>query len=239
MVFIYPRKVVIADPMEEFQSALAEALSPAFQVKCCITGSAALELVDSWAPELLILDLMLPGLDGVSLLRQLAQRERRPLVLVATALISPFVQSALEELGVQYAMLKPCPVQAVAARVQEMAGQLLPSPSVQMCYASAVLSELGLPNGRQGFQHLITGLPLLMRQRDQRLSKELYLTIARANNTSPKGVEKAIRDTIRAGWKSGNREIWQSYFPGCSRCPKNKEFLFRVTDLLMERQQCG
>ena len=51
--------------------------------------------------------------------------------------------------------------------------------------------------------------------------------------------EKAIRETVRRGWQEGNRREWNRCFPGIVRCPSNREFLFRIADLLRDRQLCG
>lgn len=227
------QKVLIVDPSEEFRSALTRALEPDFPVACCGRGDEALELIRMWKPRVIILELSLPGLDGISLLTQL---QGRHLVLVVTRLTESFVRAALENLDVRHVLRKPCPARNVAARVRELLEQESWTPEARE--AAALLSPLGLPSGRQGYQHLLAALPLLSRDRDQRMSKELYETIAAQSSTSSGGVEKAIRDTIRAGWAEGDREAWQRCFPGMTRCPRNKEFLFRMADLL-NRKLCG
>ena len=45
-----------------------------FEVLSCPSGQAALEQVEAFAPQLILLDVMLPQMDGVELLRQLAER---------------------------------------------------------------------------------------------------------------------------------------------------------------------
>ena len=235
---MHQRKAVIADPNEEFRAALAQALSSDFQVICLSDGAEALEAVREHTPEILILDLILENMDGLTLLNEIRQLPRQPKVLVISGFLSGFVHSALEQIGVTYAMFKSCPVQAAADMARQITAepaQQLPFPPEYMLLAGELLMELGLANGRQGYQHMLTGLPLLMLQRDRRLSKELYLEISLLCNSSPIRVEKAIRDTIRAGWNSRNHAVWSKYFPGAARCPKNKEFLFRLTDILMEQ----
>lgn len=229
-----PRKVVIADPSEEFREALALALSPDFRVHCCARGDAALKLLSAEMPDLLILDLALPGLEGISLLEQLPMR---PPVLVVTDLINPYIQSSLARLRVEYAIRKPCSIQSVARRAFDLVGSGKISRE-QICLQKALIG-LGIPNGRQGFQHLLTGLPLLAEQRNQQLSKELYTAIASLDRSTPAAVEKAIREVIRDGWNSGSHREWNRLFPTLARCPRNKEFLFRMADLFREQQLCG
>lgn len=228
------RDVLIADPSEEYREALASQLSAHFQVRCCGRGDTALAMAAEKMPDLLILDLELPGLDGISLLRSLS---RRPRVLVVSYLLNPFIQQLLQELDVEYAMQKPCPLHSVADRAFDlirMSGQFS-----QTAYLRRGLAMMGLPSGRRGFGHLITGLSMLAENRDQQLSKELYDAIARQDNSTPEAVEKAIRETVRRGWQEGDRREWNRCFPGIVRCPSNREFLFRIADLLRDRQLCG
>lgn len=229
-----PRTVLIVDHAEDFREALVPALTPGFRVRCCDRGDEALALLASEKPDLLILDLKLPGLEGISLLERLKDR---PPVLVVTALINPYVQGKLMELGVEYAILKPCPIQSVADRAFDLV-RAARSPRGPACLQTALI-RLGLPSGRQGFQHLLTGLPLLAACRDQRLSKELYTAIAQLDHSTPTAVEKAIREVVQVGWNNGDRREWDRWFPGLIRCPPNKAFLFRMADLLRERKLCG
>lgn len=221
-------KAMIVDPCKEFRTALARQLEPEFLVAVCSHGDEALALIRQEMPDVLILELSLPGLDGIGLLRQLAHRPQ--ILVVSDFLDTPFVRGSLLQLGIQYALRKPCPVHTVAERARDLMAMEHNLALSRSAYQ--LLDSLGLPCGRQGFQHLLTGLPILAADRDQRLEKELYRQIALQNRATPGSVEKAIRDTIRSGWESGNQEVWNRCFPGHTRCPRNKEFLFRLADLL-------
>lgn len=227
-------KVFIADPSEEFRQALADSLSAGFQVESCGDGVAALERIRQWEPDIVVSELLLENMDGIEMLQQLNRLPKPPRIMVITLMSSQFVQAALEKLQVQYAMIKPCRPDTAARRIQEIAHAI--TSESHNSQLATLLMELGLPNGRQGFGYLLTAIPLLMLQRDRRLSKELYEEVASAHNSTSIRVEKAIRDTLRSGWADGSQEAWQLYFPGAVRCPKNKDFLFRITDILLHRQ---
>lgn len=229
-----PWTVLIADPSEEFREALALALTPSFRVRCCARGDEALELLTAEKPDLLILDLSVAGLEGISLLRMLKDR---PPVLIVTDLLTDCIYALLTELGVEYAIRKPSPIRNVADRAYDLM-RMAHLPSMDLCLVQG-LTRLGLACGRHGFQHLLTGLPLLVQNRSQQLSKELYNSIAERDHSSAKAVEKAIREVIREGWENGDRREWERCFPGATRCPANREFLFRISDLLRERKLCG
>ena len=232
-----PWTALIADPCEEITLALAQVLQPHFRVLCCADGQEALHLLDRESPDIFITELSLPRMDGIALLRELSRREIRPRVLVHTIIATDYVVSALRELPVDYILRKPTPVHMVAERARELLSPRQ-APGVDWCVAD-LLIRLGIPETCQGFRHLVVALPLLAEQSEQFLGKTLYLQIAQRNRVSTESVEKAIRDAIHSGWDRGNRALWQSYFPGITRAPQNKQFLTRMAGLLLRLRRCG
>lgn len=231
---MHSRKILIAEPSEEFRQALVNALSPYFQIFCCHHGDRIPALLAQEQPELMILELNLPGLDGISLLEGLPQR---PPVLVVSDFANPYVYGALIRLDVEYAIRKPAPLNAVVTRAMDLLQTVGPAGYTDRLLDTLI--RLGIPSGKHGFQHLLTGLPLLILDRNQQLSKELYEAIGRIDQCSAFAVEKAIREAIREGWASGEKTEWKRLFPYAEHCPRNKEFLFRISDLLREQRRCG
>ncbi len=229
-----PQSILIADPLEAFRSALADSLMPEFQVQVCASGEEALAILARQMPDMLVLALRLPGMDGIEVLRRMAQRDWQPRVLAITDDSTDFLGYILGQLGVSYALTRSASVSTAAQRAREILdfSQFGDCPE----RLERIMGELSMPLERQGCQNLRTGLPMLARHRDQRLSKELYDAIAARNRTTTDGVEKSIREAIHTGWNRGDRSVWLRYFPGITRCPRNKEFLFRLAQLL---DRCG
>lgn len=231
------RTALIVDPSEEVCLGLTEALATDFRVLCCDDGLSALELLEAERPEVLILELSLPRMDGIGLLRRIALWDSAPQVLVNTNTRTDYVLAALQDLPVAYAMRKPTDARLVAERAREL---LLPRCADPLAWeVSDILLRLSIPNPSQGHRHLMTGLPLLVEQPDQFLGKTFYAEIARRNGATCNSVEKAIRDAIHGGWEQGDRRVWQRYFPGISRCPQNKPFLTRLASLIQRQLKCG
>lgn len=229
--------VLLADPCQEVTLALSRQFQPQFRVLCCGDGREALALLDQAQPELLIMELSLPRMDGIGLLRELSRREYRPRVLVYTCADTDYALWALRALPVDYIMRKPTPVPIVAERALELLAPRQASP--EGWYVQDLLIRLGIPEHMQGFRHLVVGLPLLAEQTEQFLGKTLYLEIARQNRVSYESVEKAIRDALHMGWAKGSRALWHQYFPGADRAPRNKEFLTRMAGVLVRSRRCG
>ena len=232
-----PRKILIADPSEEIRTALEAALRSDFQVFTCATGPEALEILQSHCPDLLILELELPGLDGIGLLRKLAALSLHPKTLVYASAASGYISSVLQTLGIDYAVRKPTSIHIVAERTREL---LAPPAEAPLNSAAAdILIYLCIPYGTQGSRNLIAAITCLALYRDQSLSKELYPQVAAINRVTAASVEKSIRDAIHSGWARGERSRWQQFFPGITQCPSNREFLCRIADALSPRLRCS
>ena len=88
-------KLMIADTAEETRQLLADHLGAQCAVATCADGEAALQLLQTFVPDILVLDLMLPQVDGLSVLRQLRRLEMPTMVLVLLA-----VKVLLELVGI-------------------------------------------------------------------------------------------------------------------------------------------
>lgn len=234
-------RLLIADSNEEFRQFLFETLSAHYCIKTCKDGKQALDQLRSFRPELLILDLVLPELDGISLLQRAMDEGIEPAVLVATAYHNAYVTGWLSRLQTCYVVQKPCDVQAVADRVHDFAAALRPDrvPAVDLSTAiSNILLTLGFPTHLDGFLFLQAGLPLYMRDPGQSLTKELYVAIGAPHHKTAAQVERSIRSAIEIAWKQGDPKLWQRYFgtpDGMAARPSNNVFISRIATALQEQ----
>jgi CheY-like chemotaxis protein len=84
-----PKKVLVVDDEEETQSLIEYVLKGGgFEVALCGNGREAFDRIEKEKPDLLILDLMLPGVDGYSIQEKLSHdmRLKNIPVIVLTAL---------------------------------------------------------------------------------------------------------------------------------------------------------
>lgn len=176
------RKLLIADGNEEFRRALAAELQGAYHVRCCDDGKEALSLLRSFAPDVLVLDLMLPGLDGISLLQSAAASGLCPMVLVTSRFYNDYVLTALGELSVGYMMRKPCDIPATAARIGDLSRQIrtpLVTPPDPQTQVTNLLLSLSVPSKLRGYAYLREAIPMMLKDPDQPITKVLYPAVAR------------------------------------------------------------
>ena len=208
-------KLLIADGAEDFRADLTQASRDNYYVQVAKEGNEALSMLQSFLPNVLVLDMMLPGLDGISLLQKAADLGIRPVVLATTRLFSDYMSQALERMGVGYVMVKPCDAGAVVARVGDLtkSGNVTlftnPDPRVLI---SNVLRELGIPTKLRGYSYLREAIETYAADPSQTITKELYSAVAVRYNATVTQVERAIRTAIEYAWDHGDRRAWQRYF---------------------------
>lgn len=233
------RKLLIADGTEEFRLALADMLRGAYHIRTCRDGLEALELMRSFEPDILVLDLMLPGMDGISLLQTAAAAGMRPVVLATTRFVSDYVMESIDRLGVGYLMVKPCDVRAAASRIGDLTQQLRP-PQVTRpdpkTHVSNMLLALGIPTKLRGYAYLREAVLIMARNPGQSITKELYPAVAAVCGCAACHVERSARSAIETAWQRRDEKIWRMYFQpdgeGNLRRPTNASFISRLSETL-------
>ena len=120
------QKILIAIISEAIGSELSRSL-PQYEVHICNTGTEALKMLEALQPDILILDLMLPIIDGLTVLRESSFKPR--IILARTNLISATVLYAAADVGVQDILLIPCSTRYIVDRLDALI-EKAPSPEV-------------------------------------------------------------------------------------------------------------
>ena len=238
------QKILIADGTEEFPMALAQMLQGEYHIRITCEGNQTLEVLRSYQPDILVLDLMLPGLDGISLLQAVEELGLKPMVLAMTRFVSPYVMEAMDRFGVGYLMIKPCDVNATLARIRDLSRRhsspALPAPDIRTT-VSNVLLHLGMPTKLRGYGCVREAILCMMREPDMSVTKELYPMVAQLCDGNTAQVERAIRGAILAAWTAGDQKQWCRYFitgqNGQVPKPTNAEFISRIADCLRLEEQ--
>lgn len=230
------QKLLIADSSEVFASALAGALGGRFDIRICADGLSALELLQQEKPDILILNLMLPYKDGLSVLQE--ANYQPPVILAITMHLSAYVEQAVTALGIDYTMIAPS-VNAVVMRLEDLVKQYASPPDNTDLHSRTIyhLHQLNIPSHLDGYRQLCIALPLFAQNPNQFLTKELYPAVAKhCGCKDSRAVEHSVRKAIHAAWMLRDNALWRKYFtPGANgkiRCPTSKEFLCRLAEIL-------
>ena len=243
-------KVLIADSNEDFCRTLANTLKQRDGFELCgmtFDGVTASELLSSKLPDIMIVDLMLPRMDGMAVLKQAARMEKPPLTLVLSAFATDYVASMAASLGARYLMLKPCECSAVADRIDELcaaaAAPLKPLPRKQQApdietMVTGIIHEIGVPAHIKGYQYLREAIIIAVNDMDviNAITKVLYPQVAKTFSTTPSRVERAIRHAIEVAWDRGDLDTLQRFFgytvSNTKGKPTNSEFIALIADRL-------
>lgn len=232
-------KLLIADGNEEFRQALADALQGAYFVRTCRTGKEALSLLHSFGPDVMVLDLMLPEMDGISLLENAVSAHIRPMVLATTRLTNDYILESITRLGVDYVMMRPCDIPSTVARVRDLSRRLNPpliAPPDPKTQVSNLLLSLGIPTRLKGYLLAREAILLMAQNPDLAITKELYPAVASICGGDKDHVERSIRSAVATAWNNRDDRIWQLYFtPGADgiiKRPTNGTFISRLADSL-------
>ena len=241
--------VLIADSSEEFCTALAAALQRAdgFQVVGTAgDGEQAIRLINERKPQVLVLDLMLSKQDGISVLKAISNLDRKPVTLATSAFVTDYVSAAAASLGVRYLMLKPCDMNVLVERMEEIRGGESPRyPAPRRMdrtgiesMVTNIIHEIGVPAHIKGYQYLREAIILAVDDMDviNAITKVLYPQVAKTFQTTPSRVERAIRHAIEVAWDRGDLDTLQSFFgytvSNTKGKPTNSELIALIADRL-------
>lgn len=241
------KKIVLADASEEFRQMLADMIQEEADLTVCAQtdgGEGLLDLVAVHKPDVVIMDLMLAGTDGLDVLEELNEMgDKRPCTLVLSSFNNPSIAGQVVQRGGDYCMLKPCRLQSVIDRARELASgrsgaqikEETDSRELER-QVTAIIHEIGVPAHIKGYQYLREAIGLAVADMDiiNAVTKVLYPTVAKKFNTTSSRVERAIRHAIEVAWDRGDLETLQKYFgytvSNAKGKPTNSEFIAMIAD---------
>ncbi|GIN38317.1 MULTISPECIES: sporulation transcription factor Spo0A [Heyndrickxia] len=248
-------KVFIVDDNRELVGLLEEFISSQEDMEIsgvAYNGQECLELLQDAKPDVLILDIIMPHLDGLGVLQQLRENGEMPNVIMLTAFGQEDVTKKAVELGASYFILKPFDMNNLASQIRQVSGKSSPiikktsHPSIRTeqkpknldASITSIIHEIGVPAHIKGYLYLREAISMVYNDIELlgSITKVLYPDIAKKYNTTASRVERAIRHAIEVAWSRGNIDSISSLFGytvSMSKAkPTNSEFIAMVADKL-------
>ncbi|MFI5981207.1 response regulator transcription factor [Streptomyces sp. NPDC051555] len=195
------QRILVVDDEPEVRAAVEDGLAvEGYEVRGAADGLAALTEVGSWQPDALVLDVMMPVLDGLGVCRQLRALGDRTPVLVLTALGSVSERVDGLEAGADDYLVKPFALDELVARVRALLRRAAPEPGggpAELGFADLVLDP-ATRTGRRGGRNLEFSrteaalLELLLRHPGQVLPRELILELVWGRDFGPDSNSLAV-----------------------------------------------
>ena len=232
--------ICIADMDVGYRASLRKALESSGSVEVVADagdGLAALEAVETLHPQVLLTDTLLPGLDGLGLLRRIRGKGTRTIV-ITSAVMDNTVQQA-RQAGAYAFLPKPADNKSLLEHITGAAAPPDEQSTPQLeGMVTAIIHEIGVPAHIKGYQYLREAIILTVENMDviNAVTKVLYPEVAKRFGTTPSRVERAIRHAIEVAWDRGDIETLQKYFGytvnSAKGKPTNSEFIAMIADRL-------
>lgn len=256
-------KLLVVDDNEDFINNVKQTYLTDEEVE--VIGSAhdgleAIHKIESYNPDVVILDLVMPEVDGFGVLANLDYKKmpKRPNFIVVSQLTGEnFINKAVS-LGASYYLVKPVNMLMLKDRVKEF-GSEAPKKSdetpddrfVRQAIKRSqrnldeklanIFISVGIPAHIKGYQFLREAIKMAIDTPEiiNSITKKLYPSIAEKFNTSPSKVERAIRHAIEVAWNRGRIENINNIFGlkiyTANDKPTNGEFIALLADkMIME-----
>jgi DNA-binding response OmpR family regulator len=117
------RILIVDDDRDVLDSINAAMQSEGAETECVTDGDSAVQRCHDDPPDLVVLDMMLPGRSGFLVLEKIKGRSDSPLVVMITANEGRRHQAYAESVGVDKYLLKPVPLERLIGVSVELLAQ--------------------------------------------------------------------------------------------------------------------
>lgn len=202
-------------------------------------------------PDAVVMDAFMSGLDALGVLEEASSdlRRNKTLTFIMSSVENPHFEEEVLAAGADYYFLKPVDYSFVAERVIKMVkwnrgksndiSQISIGDSKELeIVISDIMRQIGVPAHIKGYQYLRMAIMLTVKDPElmHAVTKVLYPTVAKENNTTSSRVERAIRHAIEVAWDRGDVDVLSSYFgytiQNSRGKPTNSEFIAMISDKL-------
>ncbi|MDP4085584.1 MAG: sporulation transcription factor Spo0A [Bacillota bacterium] len=252
-------KVCVVDDNRELVGLLEDYISSQDDMEVvgvAHNGQECLEMLEGVDPDVLILDIIMPHLDGLAVLEKMREIKKSsiPNVIMLTAFGQEDVTKKAVELGASYFILKPFDMENLGSHIRQVSGKgssvtrKLPfsnyrsqneqKPKNLDASITGIIHEIGVPAHIKGYLYLREAISMVYNDIELlgSITKVLYPDIAKKYNTTASRVERAIRHAIEVAWSRGNIDSISSLFgytvSMTKAKPTNSEFIAMVADKL-------
>ncbi len=249
-------RVLIMDDNEKFSAKLKEELELTDQIDiigCASNGKEGLDMFSMYLPDVVILDIVMPVMDGFGVLSRIAGKA---VIIAVSGYESESTISKIAAMGADYYISKTVEMAEIADRVIMFTKKDTATggaKGLEGLFRSAVIEEkttsiesmvsniiklVGVPAHIKGYQFLRDAIIWTIEDMGliNAVTKELYPGIAKKYNTTSSRVERAIRHAIEVAWERGDIETINKLFGytvhNNKGKPTNSEFIAMIADRL-------
>ena len=253
--------VIIVDDNEKVIENIDSALSKDTAIQIigkAKNGQEAYELIRKSTPDVVILDLIMPKMDGLSLMNKVNEDGamiKMPFFIITSAISNENVIQDAFGYGAGYYLLKPFETNMIADRVKGVKSYNKRIPETKKIIGAgedrkhfmerniendvtSIIHDVGVPAHIKGYQYLREAIIMSVNDNEMlnSITKILYPSIAKKFQTTSSRVERAIRHAIEVAWNRGRMDTIDELFGYTINAekgkPTNSEFIAMIADKL-------
>ncbi len=237
-VLLVDDNINVVNEMKQYfsSSKVVEVVSEAYD------GLEAYEKIVNNSYDLIVMDVLLPKKDGLSVIEAVKKEGCTSKFIVTSGYNSLDVVKRASDLGVNYYMLKPFMFDDLENHIVKVMESITDSLQIKNTdlekAITSLLHSLGIPSHIKGYQYIREGVGLMYNDPSLigAITKEMYPEIALKYDTTSSRVERAIRHAIEVSWNRGDYDLMEEIF-GHSvdydrAKPTNSEFIATIADKL-------
>ncbi|HHU90743.1 MAG TPA: sporulation transcription factor Spo0A [Clostridiaceae bacterium] len=255
-------RVLVADDNDAFGMIITEYLESQNDIEVTArveNGEDAIEMIEKTKPDIVVLDIIMPRLDGLGVLMKYKNvpASDKPLFIILSAVGQDAITQQALSLGAIYYIVKPFDLSVLVERIRELVRTHVPTvirmePAAQPVSLSKsnyggdnvqtritqIMRDVGVPAHIKGYQYMRDAIIMAVKDREiiSAVTKRLYPELAKNHKTTPSRVERAIRHAIEVAWNRGKVDTINDLFGYTINTrkgkPTNSEFIALVADTL-------
>lgn len=249
--------VAIADDNQMTRELLGDIVSSDSELQVIGTakdGEEAYHLIKEKEPDVVLLDIVMPKLDGLGVLDRIRSdgtMKNRPTFLMISAVGNECITEDAFAKGADYYIMKPFDYSQILDRIKSVRNRrhvkdvrrnVAVENDKQYTQQSLeedvteMIHEVGVPAHIKGYQYLREAIIMSVNNMEMlnSITKVLYPGIAKKYQTTPSRVERAIRHAIEVAWSRGKMDTLDDLFgytiSNGKGKPTNSEFIALITD---------
>lgn len=243
--------VAIGDDNERILEVLSEIITEDKDLTLvgkASNGEEMYQLIKSKEPDVVLLDLIMPKMDGISVMEEVRkdkELKKRPQFIVVTAVGQEQITEDAFRKGASYYIMKPFNNTTILNRIKHIRNEAqIDNKTMSIAennlesLVTNMIHEIGIPAHIKGYHYLRDAIIMAVEDMDvlNAITKILYPTVAKRYQTTSSRVERAIRHAIEVAWSRGKLDILDELFGytinhGKGK-PTNSEFIALVADTI-------
>lgn len=209
-------------------------------------GEDLLNKINEVHPDVVLFDLFLTRLDGISVMRHIRKGNGPcPLFIAFSNFRSALLEQEAMNNGASYFVLKPYNIKDLTENITMLmntkniavSGGFSQNVNMEV-KVTEILHQIGVPAHIKGYHYLRDSILMSIEKPEiiNAVTKELYPSVAMKYETTSSRVERAIRHAIEVAWDRGDVDVLNSYFGytihNSRGKPTNSEFIAMISDKL-------